>query len=81
MAVGMGAAVTILDELSAESDRIIGAVLVAGAAAPKLVTAQNVKDMNAGAVPRTSMFALTNATLPFVKSLAKHGWLDALKVA
>jgi alanine dehydrogenase len=121
MAVGMGAAVTILDELSAESDRIIGAVLVAGAAAPKLVTAQNVKDMNAGAVmvdisidqggcfetsrptthaeptyvvaevvhycvtnmpgaaPRTSTFALTNATLPFVKSLAKHGWLDALR--
>ncbi|HNP37608.1 MAG TPA: alanine dehydrogenase [Woeseiaceae bacterium] len=110
----------IIDELSAESDLIIGAVLVAGAAAPKLVTAQNVKDMNAGAVmvdisidqggcfetsrptthadptyvvddvvhycvtnmpgavPRTSTFALTNATLPFVKSLAKLGWRAAL---
>lgn len=110
----------IIDELSAESDLIIGAVLVAGAAAPKLVTAQNVKDMNAGAVmvdisidqggcfetsrptthadptyvvddvvhycvtnmpgavPRTSTFALTNATLPFVKSLAKLGWKEAL---
>ena len=148
MAVGLGAAVTILDrslprlrqlddvwggrvrtvystkhiidELSVESDLIIGAVLVAGAAAPKLVTAQNVKDMNAGAVmvdisidqggcfetsrptthaeptyvvddvvhycvtnmpgavPRTSTFALTNATLPFVKSLANHGWKEAL---
>ena len=149
MAVGLGAAVTILDrslprlrqlddvwggrvrtvystkhiidELSAESDLIIGAVLVAGAAAPKLVTAQNVKDMNAGAVmvdisidqggcfetsrptthadptyvvddvvhycvtnmpgavPRTSTFALTNATLPFVKALADLGWQKALK--
>jgi len=148
MAVGMGAAVTILDrslprlrqlddiwggrvrtvystkhiidELSVESDLIIGAVLVAGAAAPKLVTAQNVKDMNAGAVmvdisidqggcfetsrptthadptyvvddvvhycvtnmpgavPRTSTFALTNATLPFVKALANLGWKAAL---
>jgi alanine dehydrogenase len=110
----------IIDELSAESDLIIGAVLVAGAAAPKLVTAQNVRDMNAGAVmvdisidqggcfetsrptthaeptyvvdevvhycvtnmpgavPRTSTFALTNATLPFVKSLARFGWREAL---
>jgi len=148
MAVGLGAAVTILDrslprlrqlddiwggrvrtvystkhiidELVVESDLVIGAVLVAGAAAPKLVTAQNVKDMNAGAVmvdisidqggcfetsrptthaeptyvvddvvhycvtnmpgavPRTSTFALTNATLPFVKDLAKYGWREAL---
>ncbi|NNE61479.1 MAG: alanine dehydrogenase [Woeseia sp.] len=149
MAVGLGAAVTILDrslprlrqlddqwggrvrtvystkdiidELSAESDLIVGAVLVAGAAAPKLVTRENVRNMNAGAVmvdisidqggcfetskptthaeptyvvddvvhycvtnmpgavPRTSTFALTNATLPFVKSLANHGWLEALQ--
>ncbi len=148
MAVGFGAAVTILDrslprlrqideiwggrvrtlystrdaidELTVESDLIIGAVLVAGAAAPKLVSAQNVKDMNKGsvmvdisidqggcfetsrptthadptyvvdgvvhycvtnmpgAVPRTSTFALTNATLPFVKALANHGWREAL---
>ena len=32
-----------------------------------------------GAVPRTSTFALTNATLPFVKELANHGWVEALK--
>lgn len=109
-----------IDELSAESDLIIGAVLIAGAAAPKLLTAQNVRDMNAGAVmvdisidqggcfetsrptthleptyvvdevvhycvtnmpgavPRTSTFALTNATLPFVKNLARFGWRNAL---
>ena len=149
MAVGLGAAVTILDrslprlrqlddiwggrvrtvystkdiidELVVESDLVIGAVLIAGAAAPKLVSRKNVADMNAGAVmvdisidqggcfetskptthaeptytvddvvhycvtnmpgavPRTSTFALTNATLPFVKSLARYGWRDALK--
>jgi alanine dehydrogenase len=32
-----------------------------------------------GAVPRTSTFALTNATLPFVKSLANNGWVEALR--
>ena len=32
-----------------------------------------------GAVPRTSTFALTHATLPFVKSLANLGWRDALR--
>jgi alanine dehydrogenase len=31
-----------------------------------------------GAVPRTSTFALTNVTLPFVKALASHGWREAL---
>ena len=110
-----------IEELALESDLIIGAVLVAGAAAPKLVSAQNVKDMQAGtvlvdisidqggcfetsratthadptyivddvvhycvanmpgAVPRTSTFALTNATLPFVKALANYGWREALR--
>jgi alanine dehydrogenase len=109
-----------IDELVPNADLVIGAVLVAGAAAPKLVTAQNVKDMHSGAVmvdisidqggcfetsrptthaeptyvvddvvhycvtnmpgavPRTSTFALTNATLPFVKALANHGWREAL---
>ena len=109
-----------IEELSADADLIVGAVLVAGAAAPKLVSAQNVKDMQPGsvlvdisidqggcfetshatthadptyvvddvvhycvanmpgAVPRTSTFALTNATLPFVKSLANLGWKEAL---
>jgi alanine dehydrogenase len=31
-----------------------------------------------GAVPRTSTFALTNATLPYVRALADHGWQRAL---
>jgi alanine dehydrogenase len=31
-----------------------------------------------GAVPRTSTFALTNATLPYVRSLADNGWKKAL---
>jgi alanine dehydrogenase len=32
-----------------------------------------------GAVPRTSTFALTNATLPFALKLAKYGAEDAVK--
>jgi alanine dehydrogenase len=32
-----------------------------------------------GAVPRTSTFALTNATLPFALKLAKHGAEGAFK--
>jgi alanine dehydrogenase len=32
-----------------------------------------------GAVPRTSTFALNNATLPFARRLADHGWKAALK--
>jgi len=110
-----------IEELALESDLIIGAVLVAGAAAPKLVSAETVKAMQPGsvmvdisidqggcfetshptthadptyvvddvvhycvanmpgAVPRTSTFALTNATLPFVKELANHGWVEALR--
>jgi len=110
-----------IDRLVPEADLVVGAVLIAGAAAPKLVTAQNVKDMMhagavmvdisidqggcfetsrptshaeptyvvddvvhycvtnmPGAVPRTSTFALTNATLPFVKALANLGWREAL---
>jgi alanine dehydrogenase len=31
-----------------------------------------------GAVPRTSTFALNNATLPFVLALADKGWQKAL---
>ncbi|MEM7430311.1 MAG: alanine dehydrogenase [Pseudomonadota bacterium] len=109
-----------IETLVADADLVIGAVLVAGAAAPKLVTAGDVKAMHRGsvlvdisidqggcfetsrptthaeptyvvddvvhycvtnmpgAVPRTSTFALTNATLPFVKALANKGWRDAL---
>ena len=110
-----------IDNLVVESDLVIGAVLIAGAAAPKLVTSDHVKAMRPGAVmvdisidqggcfetskptthaeptyevdevvhycvtnmpgavPRTSTFALTNATLPFVKSLANNGWVQALR--
>lgn len=32
-----------------------------------------------GAVPRTSTFALTNATLPYARQIANRGWRDALR--
>lgn len=32
-----------------------------------------------GAVPRTSTYALTNATLPYVTALAGRGWAEALR--
>jgi alanine dehydrogenase len=32
-----------------------------------------------GAVPNTSTYALTNATLPYVRSIANRGWLEALR--
>jgi alanine dehydrogenase len=102
------------------ADLVIGAVLVPGAAAPKLVTHGMVRRMRPGsvlvdiaidqggcfetsrptthaeptyvqdgvvhycvtnmpgAVARTSTFALTNATLPFVIALAEKGWRQAL---
>lgn len=109
-----------IEALVVEADLVIGAVLVAGASAPKLVTRDMVKRMKPGAVlvdisidqggcfetsratthanptyvvdgvvhycvanmpgavARTSTFALTNATLPFVKALANLGWKEAL---
>ena len=109
-----------IEELVRDADLVIGAVLIAGAAAPKLVTRAMVKRMKPGtvlvdiaidqggcfetsrptthaeptfvlegvvhycvtnmpgAVPRTSTFALTNATLPYVKALAVHGWQRAM---
>ncbi|MBN1683944.1 MAG: alanine dehydrogenase [Gammaproteobacteria bacterium] len=102
-----------------DADLVIGAVLVAGGAAPKLVTEEMVRNMPEGAaivdvsidqggccetsyptthqnptyivdgvvhycvtnmpgaVPRTSAFALNNATLPFVIELANHGTANA----
>jgi alanine dehydrogenase len=102
------------------ADLVIGAVLVPGAAAPRLVTAEMVRRMRAGsvlvdiaidqggcfetsrptthsaptyvqdgvvhycvtnmpgAVARTSTFALTNATLPFILALAGKGWRQAM---
>ena len=109
-----------IEELVRDADLLIGAVLIAGAAAPKLVTRSMVKTMKPGAVvvdiaidqggcietsrptthaeptyvldgvihycvtnmpgavPRTSTVALTNATLPYVKALADHGWRQAI---
>jgi alanine dehydrogenase len=99
---------------------VIGAVLIAGARAPRLVTAKHVKEMEAGsvivdvsidqggcvetarptthdnptyvvddvihygvanmpgAVPRTSTFALTNATISYVTRLADKGLEKAI---
>jgi alanine dehydrogenase len=103
-----------------DADLVIGAVLVAGAKAPKLVSNDLVRRMRPGsvlvdiaidqggcfedshptthadpvfpvhnslfycvanmpgAVPHTSTYALTNATLPYVVELADHGWQTAL---
>jgi alanine dehydrogenase len=103
-----------------QADLIIGAVLVHGAAAPKLVTRNMLRDVTdgavivdvavdqggcvetthptthsdptyyvegvlhycvanmPGAVPRTSTFALTNATLPYALKLANRGFKTAV---
>jgi alanine dehydrogenase len=110
-----------IERLIRDADLVVGAVLVAGAAAPKLITRAMVKTMKPGAVlvdisidqggcfetshptthaeptfvvdgvihycvanmpgavPRTSTFALTNATLPYVRALADLGWPAALR--
>jgi alanine dehydrogenase len=102
------------------ADLVIGAVLVTGAKAPKLVSNDLVRRMKPGsvlvdiaidqggcfedshatthadpvfkvhnsvfycvanmpgAVPNTSTYALTNATLPYVVELADNGWQAAL---
>ena len=108
-----------LEEAVVESDLVIGAVLIPGAAAPKLVSTELVHRMRPGAVlvdiaidqggcfadshptthddptftvgetvfycvanmpgavPRTSTFALTGATLPYVLRIADKGWKTA----
>ena len=110
----------VIEPLVVGADLVIGAVLIAGAAAPKLVTREMVGRMKAGAVlvdisidqggcfetsrptthaeptfvvdevvhycvtnmpgavPRTSTFALSNVTLPYVRALADLGWEAAL---
>ncbi|AUI52145.1 alanine dehydrogenase [Arthrobacter crystallopoietes] len=107
-----------LDAAVSDADMVIGAVLVPGAKAPKLVSNELVSRMRSGAVlvdisidqggcfedsrptthayptypvhdtmfycvanmpgavPRTSTYALTNATLPYVKAITQDG-LDA----
>jgi alanine dehydrogenase len=104
-----------------EADMVIGAVLIPGAKAPKLVTNDLVAEMKPGsvlvdiavdqggcfedthptthadptyqvhnstfycvanmpgAVPNTSTYALTNATLPYVVALADKGWQRACR--
>ncbi len=108
-----------LEDAVKQADLIIGAVLVPGAKAPKLVTNDTVAQMKSGSVlvdiaidqggcfedsrptthddptftvhdsvfycvanmpgsvPRTSTFALTNATMPYVLKLAGRGWRAA----
>jgi len=103
------------------ADLVIGAVLIPGASAPRLVTKEMLSQMRPGAVmvdvsidqggcfetsratthdhptyvidnivhycvanmpgavPRTSTVALNNATLPFVLSLANHGYKEAMR--
>ncbi len=110
-----------IERLVTQADLVIGAVLVTGAAAPRLVTREMVSRMEKGAVlvdisidqggcfetskptthadptyvvsgvvhycvtnmpgavPRTSTFALTNATLPYARALADLGWRKALE--
>jgi alanine dehydrogenase len=105
-----------------EADLIVGAVLVPGASAPRLVTRGMLKDVPngavivdvavdqggciettrptthsdptyyvegvlhycvanmPGAVPRTSTFALTNATLPYALRLANRGFFQAIAI-
>lgn len=102
-----------------DADLVIGAILLPGAKAPKLISNALVAHMKSGAVlvdisidqggcfeasrptthddptftvgetvfycvanmpgavPRTSTFALTNATMPYVLKLADHGWRAA----
>jgi len=109
-----------IERAVSRSDLVVGAVLVPGAAAPRLVTRAMLRTMRPGSVvvdvaidqggcfetsrptthaqptfveegvthycvanmpggvARTSTFALTNATLPFVIALADHG-TDAMK--
>jgi hypothetical protein len=110
-----------LEKAVLEADLVIGAVLIPGAKAPKLVTNELVSRMKPGsvlvdiaidqggcfedsrptthaeptfpvhnsvfycvanmpgAVPNTSTYALTNATLPYIVELANRGWVEALR--
>jgi alanine dehydrogenase len=109
-----------IEQYVADADLVVGAVLVPGAEAPKLVTRAMLTEMRAGsvlvdvaidqggcfetsrptthsnptyveervvhycvanmpgAVPRTSTFALNNATLPYTLALANKGYKKAL---
>lgn len=110
-----------IEEHVLSADLVIGAVLIPGASAPKLVTKKMLSRMRPGsvivdvsidqggcfetskptthenptyvidgvvhycvanmpgAVPRTSTFALNNATLPFALALANYGYKEAMR--
>lgn len=110
-----------IEEHVQSADLVIGAVLIPGASAPRLVTRSMISNMQHGSVivdvsidqggcfetskatthqdptyvidgvvhycvanmpggvPRTSTVALNNATLPFVLSLANHGYKEAMR--
>lgn len=110
-----------IEENMMDADLVVGAVLIPGASAPKLVTRSMISKMQhgavvvdvsidqggcfetskatthdkptyvvddvvhycvanmPGAVPRTSTFALNNATLPFALSLANLGYKEAMR--
>jgi alanine dehydrogenase len=110
-----------VERLVLDADLVVGAVLVPGAKAPQLVTAETVSAMQPGsvlvdisidqggcfetshvtthsdptfvvdgvvhycvgnmpgAVPRTSTYALTNVTLPYVVAIADHGLDEAVR--
>lgn len=117
----LSSAALVIEEQTALADVLIGAVLVHGALAPKLLTPETISRMKPGsvfidisidqggcsetsyvtthtkptyvthgvvhyavgnmpgAVPNTSTYALTNATLPYAMALAREGLVEALR--
>ena len=117
---GLASSKLAIEQHVREADMVIGAVLIPGAAAPKLVSNELVSQMKPGsvlvdiavdqggcfedtratthsdptyqvhgstfycvanmpgAVPTTSTYALTNATMPYAVALADKGWRGAL---
>jgi alanine dehydrogenase len=118
---GLASSKLAIEEQVKQADLVIGAVLIPGAAAPKLVSNDLVAQMKPrsvlvdiavdqggcfedtrptthadptfpvhdtifycvanmpGAVPNTSTYALTNATLPYAVALADKGWQQACR--
>ncbi|MEO6509679.1 MAG: alanine dehydrogenase [Nocardioides sp.] len=118
---GLASSRLTLEQQVMEADLVIGAVLIPGAAAPKLVSNELVSRMKPGsvlvdiavdqggcfedthatthadptyqvhnsifycvanmpgAVPNTSTYALTNATMPYAVALADKGWQGACR--
>jgi len=118
---GLASSRLAIEQQVIEADLVIGAVLIPGAKAPKLVSNELVSRMKPGsvlvdiavdqggcfedthatthadptytvhnsvfycvanmpgAVPNTSTYALTNATLPYTVALARRGWQQACR--